>query len=150
MKPAPISSTKSAPLNNSAQKSDYVDAGLDSENKSSERAMNAAAKTEAASTKPAASKKRKSGHQTTLAEDIAAYKQDLDHIDIGDPHVDMSCLQVRNRINQVLDGAIMNKGEFCKAIGSSSRSLNTFLQKCGNDGINTDSYVQRLGLVQAA
>lgn len=94
------------------------------------------------STKPvagSASKKRKAGPETSLAEDIAAYKQDLD-IDVDDMYVDMNCSQVRTRINQVLDGGIMNKGQFCKTIGSSNRSLNTFLQKRGMDGANTDSY----------
>ncbi|KAJ4391512.1 hypothetical protein N0V93_005130 [Gnomoniopsis smithogilvyi] len=93
--------------------------------------------------KPAAggaSKKRKAGPETSLAEDIAAYKQDLSHIDVDGYAVDMNCSQVRTRINQVLDRGIMKKGEFCEAIGSSNKSLNTFLQKRGMDGANTESY----------
>lgn len=87
-----------------------------------------------------ASKKRKSGPETSLAEDITAYKQDLSHIEVDGLYVDMGCAAVRTRINQVLDGGIMKKGEFCSAIGSSNRSLNTFLQKRGSDGSNTESY----------
>lgn len=71
---------------------------------------------------------------TTLEEDIAAYKQDLSHIDVDGMVVDMSCEQVRRLINQVLDRRIMKKGEFCSAIGSSSHSVNTFLQRRGPTG----------------
>lgn len=87
------------------------------------------------------SKKRKAGPETSLAEDIAAYTQDLSHIEVDDMFVDKSCTVVRTCINQVLDGGIMKKGEFCDAIGSSNRSLNTFLQKMGNDGASTGSYI---------
>lgn len=52
-----------------------------------------------------ATKKRKADPETSLAEDIAAYKQNLDHIYVDDIVVDMNCSQVRRRINQVLDGA---------------------------------------------
>lgn len=93
--------------------------------------------------KPAAAtatKKRKAGPETSFAEDIAAYKQNLDHIYVDDIVVDMNCSQVRRRINQVLDGGIMNKTEFGKAIGSSTASLNNFLQKTGVNGGNTDAY----------
>lgn len=98
---------------------------------------NGAASMPAAKSAP---KKRKAGPETSLAEDIAAYKQNLDHIYVDDIVVDMNCSQVRRRINQVLDGGIMNKTEFCRAIGSSNASLNNFLQKSGNLGGNTDAY----------
>lgn len=100
------------------------------------------AKAKAAAAKPAAaggSRKRKV--ETTLEEDIANYKQDLSDIDVDGMYVDQNCNQVRKKINQLLDGGIMKKGEFCSAIGSSNRSLNTFLQKSGaHDGLNTDSF----------
>lgn len=87
----------------------------------------------------AASKKRKP--ETTLEEDIAAYKQNLDHIDVDDLDIDENCDQVRKQINQVLDNAIMKKGEFCNAIGSSNHSVNTFLQKRGPiDGLQSETY----------
>lgn len=85
------------------------------------------------------SRKRKA--ESTLEEDIALYKQDLGHIDLDGMHVDMNCDQVRKRINQVLDDAIMKKGEFCKAIGLSNNSLNAFLQKRGPmDGMKSEVY----------
>lgn len=96
----------------------------------------------AAAAQPAAGKKRKATQPSmTLEEEIAAYKQDLSEIEVDDMFVDMNCDQVRKRINAVLDGGIMKKGEFCNAIGSSSRSVNTFLGKRGHSGgMGTDSY----------
>lgn len=96
----------------------------------------------AAATKPAAaySKKRKS--ETSLEEDIAAYKQNLDHIDVDNLHVDQDCDQVRKQVNQVLDNAIVKKGEFCGAIGISNNSVNTFLRRCGPmEGIYSKTYI---------
>jgi hypothetical protein len=83
----------------------------------------------------ATSTKRKA--ETTLEEDIAAYRQNLDHIISTDTFEDdslPSCNAVRNRINKLLDSNIMNKTEFVKAIGGNSNSLNRFLQASGPMG----------------
>ncbi|KAI1085512.1 hypothetical protein F5B20DRAFT_567485 [Whalleya microplaca] len=82
--------------------------------------------------KAAGSKKRKS--ETSLEDDIAAYKQNLDYIDTDGMAIDMTCNQVRGRINKLLDSGIMKKGEFCAAIGNTSKSLNTFLSQRGTTG----------------
>ncbi|KAI3327226.1 hypothetical protein HD806DRAFT_486457 [Xylariaceae sp. AK1471] len=86
-------------------------------------------------TTSAAGKKRKA--ETTLEEDIAAYKQNLDHIVSRATFEDESipsCNAVRGRINKLLDSGIMNKTEFIKAIGGNSNSLNRFLQASGPMG----------------
>ncbi|KAI0122354.1 hypothetical protein F4814DRAFT_408444 [Daldinia grandis] len=89
-------------------------------------------------------KKRKS--ETSLDDDIAAYKQDLSHIETDHLAVHMSCNQVRGKINKLLDNNIMKKGEFCDAIGSTSRSLNTFLSKRGSmDGAGSPAYTDAWG-----
>ncbi|KAI0013544.1 hypothetical protein F4779DRAFT_562154 [Xylariaceae sp. FL0662B] len=89
--------------------------------------------------KAAASKKRKS--ESLLEDEIAAYKQDLDYIDTDGWPIDMTCGQVRGKINKLLDSGIMKKGEFCKATNSTSKSLNTFLSRRGTmDGANTAAY----------
>ncbi|KAI1375774.1 hypothetical protein F4677DRAFT_100454 [Hypoxylon crocopeplum] len=97
----------------------------------------------AAATKPtpraSGSKKRKS--ETSLEDDIVAYKQKLDHIETDDSNIDLTCNQVRGKINKLLDSGIMKKGEFCKAIGSNPNSLNTFLSKSGSmDGAKSSVY----------
>ncbi|ROV92317.1 hypothetical protein VSDG_07303 [Cytospora chrysosperma] len=103
--------------------------------------LGAATKTKAAASKPAAGNSRKRKSETTLEEDIAAYKQDLSHIDVDDMYIDLTCNQVRSRINKVIDSGIMKKGEFCTAIGSSNNSVNTFLKKSGSmDGSQSDAY----------
>lgn len=103
--------------------------------------LGAATKTKAATAKPAAGNSRKRKSETTLEEDIAAYKQDLSHIDVDDMYIDLTCNQVRSRINKVIDSGIMKKGEFCTAIGSSNNSVNTFLKKSGSmDGLQSDAY----------
>ncbi|KAI1820063.1 hypothetical protein F4861DRAFT_90229 [Xylaria intraflava] len=83
----------------------------------------------------AVSRKRKA--PTTLEEDIAAYKQNLD--DVISPHEfedDQlpSCHVIRGRINKLLDSGIMNKTEFTKAIGCNSASLSRFMQSTGPMG----------------
>ncbi|KAI1099936.1 hypothetical protein F4804DRAFT_65025 [Jackrogersella minutella] len=94
-----------------------------------------AAKTTSKSTN---SKKRKS--ETSLDDDIAAYKHDLD-IDVNGMQINMTCNQVRGKINKLLDNGIMKKGEFCKAIGSNINTVNTFLAKRGSmDGIGSSVY----------
>ncbi|KAI0522151.1 hypothetical protein F5B22DRAFT_461057 [Xylaria bambusicola] len=83
-----------------------------------------------------ASKKRKA--ETTLEEDIAAYKQNLDHI--ISPHAFEddpmpSCNAVRGKINKLLDSGIMNKAEFAKVLGSTNaNTLNRFLHATGPMG----------------
>ncbi|KAI1258490.1 hypothetical protein F5Y18DRAFT_413397 [Xylariaceae sp. FL1019] len=91
-----------------------------------------------------AGKKRKS--QNSLEDDIAAYKQNLDHVispnhfdldefiknaDIFDDNVSGTCQDVRDEINKVIDRGIMNKTEFAKAIGVSAKSLSDFLKLDG-------------------
>lgn len=88
-----------------------------------------ATKTTTSSGGASGSRKRKSA--TTLEEDIAAYKQDLSHIDVDGMRIDQNCNQIRKRINQILDSGIFKKGEFCSTIGSSSNSLNRFLGQSG-------------------
>ncbi|ORY60742.1 uncharacterized protein BCR38DRAFT_349871 [Pseudomassariella vexata] len=86
-----------------------------------------------------ASRKRKS--ESSLEDDIAAYKQSLDDIIVEDMPMDLSCDQVRTRINKVLDSNIMNKGEFCKAIGCGNAPVNNFLKKHGRmEGANSGVY----------
>ncbi|KAI0487224.1 hypothetical protein F4859DRAFT_247379 [Xylaria cf. heliscus] len=82
-----------------------------------------------------AGQKRKA--ETTLEEDITAYKQNLDHVISPDAFEDdplPSCNAVRGRINRLLDSGIMNKAEFIRAIGANSNSLNRFLQASGQMG----------------
>ncbi|KAI1454177.1 hypothetical protein F4805DRAFT_440453 [Annulohypoxylon moriforme] len=86
-------------------------------------------------------KKQKAG--TSLEEEIAAYKQNLD--DTIAPHTFEdeplpSCQTVRNRINKLLDAGIMTKTEFSQAIGC--RSVNTvtaFLKQTGPNGGSSSS-----------
>lgn len=87
------------------------------------------------------SKKRKSAPETTLAEEIAAYKQPLYHVDVKGL-MDMDCDQIRQRIYQVLDGGIMKKTEFCSVIGCEPRSLTNFLLMRGKAGGKTKVYIK--------
>ncbi|KAI1144266.1 hypothetical protein F5Y05DRAFT_22728 [Hypoxylon sp. FL0543] len=75
------------------------------------------------------SKKRKS--ETSLEDEIAAYKQHLD-ISTDKLDIDVTCNQLRGKINKLLDSGIMKKGEFCRAIGCNANSVNTFLSKRGS------------------
>lgn len=60
--------------------------------------------------------------------------------------MDLTCNQVRGRINKVLDSGIMKKGEFCNAIGNSSTSVNSFLKKAGSmDGAGSEVYANAWG-----
>ncbi|KAI0805160.1 hypothetical protein GGR55DRAFT_300835 [Xylaria sp. FL0064] len=82
-----------------------------------------------------AGKKRKA--ETTLEEDIAAYKQNLDDVISPDEFEDEplpSCTAVRGRINKLLDSGIMNKTEFAKAIGTNANTVSRFLQASGQMG----------------
>ncbi|KAI0882054.1 uncharacterized protein GGS22DRAFT_196211 [Annulohypoxylon maeteangense] len=86
-------------------------------------------------------KKRKS--DTTLEDEIAAYKQhmDLDYSTI-DLEINMTCNQVRGKINKLVDNGIMNKTEFARTIGCTASSLSTFLSKRGSmEGQNSNVYV---------
>ncbi|KAG8166077.1 hypothetical protein KVR01_004629 [Diaporthe batatas] len=81
------------------------------------------------------SRKRKSDASSSSSEEaIAAYKQDLDHIQVDHMAVDRDCTYVRNMIQKVLDRGIFKKGEFCNTIGSSPNSVNRFLAQTGRDG----------------
>lgn len=91
----------------------------------------AAAKPSAAA--PAASRKRKP--ETSLEDDIAAYKQDLsEKYYLYDEPPDATCNQVRGKINKLVDSGIMKKVEFCKATHLSSKNLSDFLSKKGTYG----------------
>lgn len=137
-KPAPALESLSACLDHAASK----DLPAPATKTCVSGATAATAATAATTTKPTVSnggRKRKT--ETTLDEDIAAYKQNLSHIDVDDMAVHLNCDQVRRRINQVLDNSIMKKGEFCNAIGSSNNAVNRFLQQRGPmDGINSEAY----------
>ncbi|KAI1479568.1 hypothetical protein F4774DRAFT_381377 [Daldinia eschscholtzii] len=98
------------------------------------KAVEKPATTEAAVAAPKVSatttgKKRKS--ETSLDDEIAAYKQDLSHINTEGLPIDLTCNQVRGRINKLLDNNIMKKGEFCDAININPASVNKFLSKSG-------------------
>ncbi|KAI1781331.1 hypothetical protein F4818DRAFT_436525 [Hypoxylon cercidicola] len=83
---------------------------------------------------------------TSLDDDIAAYKQNLDHISTEDMPIDLTCNQVRGKINRLLDSGIMKKGEFSKAIGCSPATVNTFLSKRGSmDGDGSCVYADAWG-----
>lgn len=72
---------------------------------------------------PAAGKKRKS--DSNEAEDV-----DVNDIDCDGLMMDKNCDQVRRQVRNYLDAG--NKvGEFCKAIGVSNNSLNSFLRQNG-------------------
>lgn len=90
---------------------------------------------------PKATNGRKRKSETSLEDDIAAYKQNLDHIPTEDMPLDWTCNQVRGKINRLIDSGIMKKGEFCKAIHCSPSGLSTFLSKRGSmDGQNSSVY----------
>ncbi|EMR64509.1 hypothetical protein UCREL1_8525 [Eutypa lata UCREL1] len=96
----------------------------------------ATSKGKATAAKPSGSSSRKRKAETTLEEDIAAYKQDLGdkYAYLWDEPVTTTCNQVRGKINKLLDSGIMKKVEFCKAIGLSNNNLNAFLSKTGPYG----------------
>jgi hypothetical protein len=80
----------------------------------------------------AGSKKRKA--ESSLDEEIATYKQDLDEIVDPQQFEDddlISCAALRGKINRLLDSRIMTKTDFCKAIRANGNTLNNFLQKTG-------------------
>ncbi|KAI1433550.1 hypothetical protein GGR50DRAFT_668131 [Xylaria sp. CBS 124048] len=87
--------------------------------------------------KPATGGGRKRKVLTSLDEDIAAYKQNLDHIISTDAFEDEelpTCQTVRARINRLIDSGIMNKTEFTKAICCNSNSLSRFMHSTGPMG----------------
>ncbi|KAI0835875.1 hypothetical protein F5Y06DRAFT_288958 [Hypoxylon sp. FL0890] len=86
-------------------------------------------------TRASSSKKRKA--ETSLEDEIAAYKQNLDEAISPDTFENdplPSCQAVRNRIHKLLDAGIMTKTEFSKAIGSGTNSLSSFLRQTGTSG----------------
>lgn len=54
--------------------------------------------------------------------------------------IDASCNQIRCKIRRLLDSGEVKKGEFAKSIGVSSKSLNDFLGKSGENGAGSASY----------
>ncbi|KAI1407645.1 hypothetical protein F5Y13DRAFT_124051 [Hypoxylon sp. FL1857] len=86
-------------------------------------------------TRVPSSKKRKA--ETSLEDEIAAYKQNLNDVISPDTFEDdpmPSCQVVRNRIHKLLDAGITTKTEFSKAIGCNTNSLNGFLRQTGTSG----------------
>lgn len=97
------------------------------------------ARTEQAAALPiSTSRKRKSDVSPDDA--VAAYKQNLDHINVFNMQLDLDCNDVRFLIQKVLDRGIFKKGEFCNTIGCSPTAVNRFLEKVGSNG-GIDSYV---------
>lgn len=95
----------------------------------------------AAAASPAASTGKKRKSETSSDEDIAAYKQNLDHIKVNNMKLDLSCNAVRSLINKVIERGIFKKGEFCNTIGCSPTAVNRFLEKTGlTGGIDSDVY----------
>ncbi|KAI1377089.1 hypothetical protein F4677DRAFT_417386 [Hypoxylon crocopeplum] len=91
----------------------------------------------------ASSKKHKA--ETSLEDEIAAYKQDLDDVISPDAFEDdtmPSYISVCNRINKLLDAGIMTKSEFARAIGcSSANTVSSFLRQTGlKGGRNSSMY----------
>ncbi|KAI0160046.1 hypothetical protein GGR52DRAFT_576777 [Hypoxylon sp. FL1284] len=103
------------------------------------------------STKSAASTSKKRKSETSLDDEIAAYKRgldsDIDPDDLEDDPVPVpSCQALRNRINKLLDAGIMSKTEFAKAIGCRTTDLTKFLQQKGTHvGGNSPVYLNAWG-----
>lgn len=90
---------------------------------------------------PRASTSRKRKSDVSSDEAIAAYKQNLDHINVDNMELDMNCNGVRSLIRKVVERGIFKKGEFCNTIGCSPTAVNRFLEKTGVDGgIDSDVY----------
>lgn len=90
---------------------------------------------------PKATNTRKRKSDTSLDDDIATYKQNLDHIVTEDLEIDLTCNQVRGKINRLINSGIMKKSEFCKAISCSPNIVSTFLSKSGSmDGAKSSTY----------
>ncbi|KAJ4127696.1 hypothetical protein NW768_007967 [Fusarium equiseti] len=87
-------------------------------------------------TTPASGKKRKAT-ETSLEEQIAAYKADLDDViprdNFEDDHLPI-CASIRTKLNKLFDSGIMTKAEFSRATGANSNSLNNFLKAKGPYG----------------
>ncbi|KAI1099342.1 hypothetical protein F4804DRAFT_86913 [Jackrogersella minutella] len=101
----------------------------------SEKAEKPKAKSAAASG-TSSSKKRKA--ETSLEDDIAAYKQNLDDIVKPSSFEDdrmPSAQSVRNKIHKLLDAGIMTRAEFARALGHrNANTLSTFLRQTGPSG----------------
>ncbi|CAJ2504330.1 Uu.00g117240.m01.CDS01 [Anthostomella pinea] len=97
-----------------------------------------------AASAPRPSSKTRKAH-TSLEEDIAAYKQDLNGVVSQLAYQDLpmpSCNVVRGRINKLLDAGIMTNTDFCRAIGSSNTNrLTNFLSKTGANGLGSSVYL---------
>ncbi|KAJ4006056.1 hypothetical protein NW752_001302 [Fusarium irregulare] len=98
-------------------------------------AANALSKTTPKTT-PASGKKRKAS-ETTLEEQIEAYKADLNEVHPTSYFEDdplPSCASIRTKLNKLFDSGIMTKAEFSRATGANSNSLNNFLKAKGPYG----------------
>lgn len=105
------------------------------------RARQALAAARAAAPAPAASSSRKRKSEASPDESVAAYKQNLGHIDVSEMQIDLDCNRVRSLIRKVTENGIFKKGEFCTAIGCSPTAVNRFLEKTGLvGGIDSDVY----------
>ncbi|KAJ4251481.1 hypothetical protein NW762_011466 [Fusarium torreyae] len=101
-------------------------------NKSPSKGNGPAKSSPAAKSTPTSGKKRKAG--MSLDEEIAAYKQDLDHLVDRDSFQDDTpdaCGTIRSKLNKLIDSGVMTKAELCRAIPANSNSLNKFLQQKG-------------------
>lgn len=99
----------------------------------------AAAPTAPVAAPTSAGRKRKS--EVSSEDAIAAYKQNLDHINVDDMELDLDCNAVRSLIRKVIERGIFKKGEFCNTIHCSPTAVNRFLEKTGsNGGLDSDVY----------
>ncbi|KAI0476564.1 hypothetical protein GGR56DRAFT_694136 [Xylariaceae sp. FL0804] len=107
------------------------------EAKATARAKAAAAEEPTAAAAAPKGKKRKSSEAFTpssLKDDIAAYKRDLDDVVSPDALEDEalpSCNVVRGRINRLLDAGVASRAEFARAIGCGAAPLANFLGQRG-------------------
>lgn len=83
---------------------------------------------------PPASTSRKRKSEASSDDATAAYKQNLDHIEVDTERIDLDCNEVRSLIRKVLERGIFKKGEFCNTIQCSPTAVNRFLEKTGVDG----------------
>ncbi|KAI1452473.1 hypothetical protein F4805DRAFT_472400 [Annulohypoxylon moriforme] len=84
------------------------------------------------------SKKRKS--DTSLEDEVAAYKRNL-NISTEGMAYDMTCNQVRSKINKLFEKGVMSKAEFCRTLNCNQGAVNTFLSKTGKmDGQYSNVY----------
>ncbi|CAG7558025.1 unnamed protein product [Fusarium equiseti] len=81
--------------------------------------------------------KKRKAPETSLEEQIEAYKADLDDVHPTYHFEDdplPSCASIRTKLNKLFDSGIMTKAEFSRATGANSNSLNNFLKAKGPYG----------------